>query len=80
MSTQLRQVFDAINDSANDYREQNFSSIQEIQDYADNGMQVSLDNDEATLIRCAAYAYTVAASEGFQSHKLNCLVDAILEA
>ena len=83
MSTQLRQIFDAITDNSNDYCEDNMSSEQNIIDYAENGMNIEISAKQAGYIQTAYVAYTCAAnnsvSESGQWIVLDRLINAILD-
>lgn len=83
MSTQLRQIFDAITDNSNGYCEDNMSNEQNIIDYAENGMNIEISAKQAGHIQAAYVAYTCAANnsatQGGQWIVLDRLINAILD-
>jgi hypothetical protein len=66
--TSLLKVAEGILDSAaSEYLDDNLSSIDSVQAYAENGCEISLSDDEATEVLNACRAWV----EGTESGKLN---------
>ena len=64
MTKKLLQVAEAVMDSAaEEYREANLSSIESVQDYAENGMGIVLNDAEAQKILSVCRHYNALCSE-----------------